>query len=97
MQTTALIMAGGRGERFWPRSRKNLPKQFLSLTGSGRTMIRETADRILPLVKTEDILIVTSREYRDLVREQLPEVPEENILCEPAARGTASGPDTGTR
>ena len=89
MQTTALIMAGGRGERFWPRSRKNLPKQFLSLTGSGRTMIRETADRILPLVKTEDILIVTSREYRDLVREQLPEVPEENILCEPAARGTA--------
>ena len=56
MKTTALIMAGGRGERFWPRSRKSLPKQFLSLTGDGRTMIQQTVDRILPLVAMEDIL-----------------------------------------
>ena len=89
MKITALIMAGGRGERFWPKSRKNLPKQFLSLTDSGKTMIRATVDRILPLVKVGDIFIATNLEYRDLVREQLPEIPEENILCEPAARSTA--------
>ena len=55
MKKTALIMAGGRGERFWPKSRKNLPKQFLSLTGDGKTMIQLTVERILPLVDMEDI------------------------------------------
>ena len=89
MKTTALIMAGGRGERFWPKSRKALPKQFLSLTGDGRTMIQLTVERIRPLVKQEDIFIVTNRSYRALVREQLPEIPEENILCEPVGRNTA--------
>lgn len=89
MKTTALIMAGGQGERFWPRSRKSLPKQFLALTDSGSTMIRMTYDRILPLVKKEDILISTSEDYLARVREQLPEAPEENILREPAARSTA--------
>lgn len=89
MKTTALIMAGGRGERFWPRSRKNSPKQFLSLTGSDRTMIQSTVERILPLVNAEDIFIATNRDYRELVRAQLPEIPEENILCEPQARNTA--------
>ena len=62
MKTTALIMAGGRGERFWPRSRKSLPKQFLSLTGDGRTMIQLTIERILPIVAMEDIFIATNRE-----------------------------------
>ena len=57
MRTTALIMAGGRGERFWPRSRKKLPKQFLSLTDDDRTMIQLTVDRILPLVDIEDVYI----------------------------------------
>ena len=89
MRTTALIMAGGRGERFWPKSRKSMPKQFLSLTNSDRTMIQETVDRILPLVKMEDIFIATNRDYKPLVREQLPDLPEENILCEPTARNTA--------
>lgn len=89
MKTTALIMAGGRGERFWPMSRRNLPKQFLSLVNDDRTMIQATVDRILPLVKAEDIFVVTGREYREKVREQLPEIPEGNILCEPAARSTA--------
>ena len=89
MEKTALIMAGGRGERFWPRSRKATPKQFLSLTNSERTMIQNTVDRILPLVDVKNIYIATNAEYRDLAREQLPEVPEENILCEPAARNTA--------
>ncbi len=89
MKVTALILAGGRGERFWPRSRKNLPKQFLSLTGDGKTMIQLTVERILPLVRTEDIYISTNQAYRHLVREQLPEIPEENILCEPVSRNTA--------
>ena len=89
MKTTALIMAGGRGERFWPRSRTSLPKQFLALTDETKTMIRLTVDRILPLVAAEDIYIATNRRYRDLVREQLPEIPETNILCEPVGRNTA--------
>ena len=75
MKKTALIMAGGRGERFWPKSRKNLPKQFLSLTGDGRTMIQLTVERILPLVDMQDIYIATNRSYKALVREQLPELP----------------------
>jgi len=86
---TALIMAGGRGERFWPRSRQNMPKQFLSLTDDGKTMIQLTVERILPLVAMEDIFIVTNRGYRELVRAQLPELPEGNILCEPVGKNTA--------
>lgn len=89
MRKTALIMAGGRGERFWPKSRKNLPKQFLSLTDDGRTMIQLTVDRILPMVEMEDIFIVTNKDYKELVREQLPKLPESNILCEPVGRNTA--------
>ena len=71
MKKTALIMAGGRGERFWPRSRQNMPKQFLSLTGDGKTMIQLTVERILPLVAMEDIFIATNQSYKTLVREQL--------------------------
>jgi len=89
MKKTALIMAGGRGERFWPKSRKSSPKQFLSLTDDGKTMIQLTVGRILPLVAMEDIFVVTNRDYKDLVREQLPNLPEENILCEPVGRNTA--------
>lgn len=89
MKTTALIMAGGRGERFWPKSRKNLPKQFLSLTNDGKTMIQLTVERILPLVAMEDIYIATNENYRELVMAQLPNLPEENILCEPVGRNTA--------
>jgi len=89
MKTTALIMAGGRGERFWPKSRKNLPKQFLSLTGDGKTMIQLTVERILPLVAMEDIYISTNKDYESLVLEQLPGIPKENILCEPISRNTA--------
>lgn len=89
MRKAALIMAGGRGERFWPKSRKNLPKQFLSLTDDGKTMIQLTVERILPLVDAEDIYIATNMDYLDLVKEQLPFVKEENILCEPVGRNTA--------
>ena len=89
MRVTALIMAGGRGERFWPMSRKGMPKQFLSLAGNNRTMIRETVDRILPLVRAEDIRVATGLEYREMVLEQLPEIPARNVLTESVPRSTA--------
>lgn len=89
MKKTALIMAGGKGERFWPRSRVNLPKQFLSLTDDGKTMIQLTVERISPLVDIEDVYIATNANYKELVKQQLPGIPEENILCEPIGRNTA--------
>ena len=81
MKATALIMAGGRGERFWPRSRQALPKQFLSLTDDGKTMIQLTVERISALVDLEDVYIATNEAYRELVLAQLPGLPEQNILC----------------
>ena len=89
MKIAVLIMAGGRGERFWPRSRARMPKQFLSLTGDGKTMIQLTVDRLLPMVDIEDIFISTNKSYRNLVKEQLPGIPAHNILCEPVGRNTA--------
>lgn len=89
MKVTALIMAGGKGERFWPRSRTSNPKQFLCLTDDGKTMIQQTVDRILPLVDIEDIYIATNANYKELVKQQLPSLPEANILCEPIGRNTA--------
>ncbi len=89
MKTTAVIMAGGKGERFWPKSRTSRPKQFLSLTSDGETMIQKTVKRLLPVVDMEDIFIVTNSAYTSLVTEQLPEIPTENILAEPCARNTA--------
>ncbi len=89
MNRVALIMAGGRGERFWPRSRKDMPKQFLILTDDGKTMIQLTVERILPLINVEDIYVVTNKDYKNLVKQQLPDLPEENILCEPVGKNTA--------
>ena len=89
MKITALIMAGGRGERFWPKSRKNMPKQFLSLTDDGKTMIQLTVERISSVVDMEDIYIATNKDYKELVRSQLPGIPEKNILCEPVGRNKA--------
>lgn len=89
MKTTAVIMAGGRGERFWPKSRNAYPKQFLSLTKDGETMIQKTVKRISPIVAMEDIYIVTNAMYISLVREQIPDIPAENILAEPCAKNTA--------
>lgn len=89
MIKTALIMAGGRGERFWPKSRKHLPKQFLSLTNDGKTMIQLTVERILPIVDMDKIYISTNENYKKLVMEQLPKIPEANILCEPVGKNTA--------
>ena len=89
MKIVAVIMAGGKGERFWPRSRRTMPKQFLSLTEDGKTMIQHTVERIKPLVNIEDVFVVTNKDYEELVKEQLTGLPEENILLEPAARNTA--------
>lgn len=86
---TAVIMAGGKGERFWPKSRMRCPKQFLSLTDDGETMLQKTVKRISGLVSPEHIFIVTNAEYTQLVREQLPDIPAENLLAEPAPRNTA--------
>lgn len=89
MKITAVVMAGGKGERFWPRSRKSLPKQFLSLTDDGKTMIQLTIERLKSLVNIEDVYIVTNKDYKNLVVEQIPGIPEENILLEPIAKNTA--------
>lgn len=89
MKITAVIMAGGKGERFWPRSRKNMPKQFLSLTSDGKTMLQKTVERLESLVNIDDVFVVTNREYKTIVHEQLPDMPEENILLEPKAKNTA--------
>ena len=85
----AVIMAGGIGSRFWPVSRTDNPKQFLDILGTGKTLIQMTFDRLVPLFDKEKILIVTNKEYLDLVQKQLPEIPSGNILLEPSMRNTA--------
>ncbi|MEA3452604.1 MAG: mannose-1-phosphate guanylyltransferase [Bacteroidota bacterium] len=84
-----VIMAGGIGSRFWPLSRQSKPKQFLDILGVGRTLIQQTYDRFLTICPLENFLVVTSDDYVELVKEQLPEIPAENILGEPARRNTA--------
>ncbi len=83
-----VILAGGSGTRFWPRSRRSRAKQVLALDGK-RTMIQQTVDRLTPLVDPTDLWIITNGLLDDLIAEQLPEVPREHILSEPAARNTA--------
>jgi mannose-1-phosphate guanylyltransferase len=85
-----VILAGGKGERFWPLSRKHRPKQFLSLDGSGRSLIQATADRLLPIAGGwQKVWVITASHLADGVREQLPDLPEENLLIEPEGRDTA--------
>ena len=84
----AVIMAGGRGTRFWPRSRSTLPKQLLDITGD-RTMIQQTVQRISGMVPVEKIIIVTGADQAALAIRQLPEIPAENFIIEPVGRNTA--------
>ncbi|MDB9315574.1 mannose-1-phosphate guanylyltransferase [Spirulina sp. CS-785/01] len=85
-----VILAGGKGERFWPLSRRQRPKQFLSLDGSGQSLLQATAERLLAVAGGWDKLwVITAELIADGVREQLPELPEENILVEPQGRDTA--------
>ena len=86
---TAVIMAGGKGERFWPRSRVKLPKQFLSLTDDGKSMIQHTVERLKKILNIENIFVVTNYSYVNLVIEQLPDIPIKNILVEPESKNTA--------
>lgn len=89
LEITAVIMAGGKGERFWPKSRTDYPKQFLSLTGDGETMIQKTFRRLRGLTAADHVFVVTNEKYLQLVQAQLPEIPRENLLTEPAPRNTA--------
>lgn len=83
------IMAGGVGSRFWPSSTNERPKQFLDILGVGKSLIRMTFERALRLVPVHHIYIVTNKKYKALVIEHLPELPHENILCEPSMNNTA--------
>jgi mannose-1-phosphate guanylyltransferase len=85
----AVIMAGGAGTRFWPHSRRRRPKQFLAIDGR-RTMLQETAYRLRGLIPPAQIIVVAPRQLAALVRRQLPTLPRENLIIEPAARGTAA-------
>lgn len=83
-----MIMAGGRGTRFWPLSRAAKPKQLLKIVGT-RTMIQATVDRLAPVASPDHILIITGAAHFDEIKSQLPEIPEENIIAEPVGRNTS--------
>ncbi len=84
------IMAGGIGSRFWPMSRTNFPKQFLDILGTGKTLIQQTFDRYATFVPKENIYVVTSDEYVDIVQDQLRDMPADNIIAEPSRKNTAA-------
>jgi len=84
-----IIMAGGVGSRFWPMSRNSRPKQFLDILGTGKTLLQMTYERFVGICPKENILIVTSRDHGDLVREQLPDLLDEQLLLEPMRKNTA--------
>lgn len=84
-----VIMAGGIGTRFWPMSRTNFPKQFLDILNIGKTLIQTTFDRFSSFIPLENIYVVTSDEYVNIVKKQLPNLPLQNILAEPSRKNTA--------
>jgi len=88
-KTVVLIMAGGIGSRFWPASRTSVPKQFVDVLGIGKSLLQLTYERFLGIVDQNDIYIVSGPIYTKLIAQQLPELPEENILIEPARKNTA--------
>jgi mannose-1-phosphate guanylyltransferase len=84
-----IIMAGGRGERFWPVSREKTPKQLIKLLGD-RSFLQQAVDRVLPLVPLKNILIITNAAQAAAVRQQLPKLPKENVVAEPIGRDTCA-------
>ena len=84
-----VIMAGGIGSRFWPLSTPEYPKQFIDILGCGRTLIQLTVDRFKGICPIQNFWVVTNAAYVEIVRQQLPDIPENHILAEPAARNTA--------
>jgi len=91
-----LILAGGKGRRLWPESRTDMPKQFLDIFGTGRTQLQQTWDRFRKILPASHILVSTSKNYSDIVKEQLPELSKSNILAEPLWRNTAPSIAWGT-
>lgn len=89
MNTHVVIMAGGIGSRFWPLSTPEFPKQFIDILGCGRTLIQLTVDRFKGVCPDSNFWVVTNAAYVDIVKQQLPMIPQEHILAEPAARNTA--------
>jgi len=87
--TYVIIMAGGVGTRFWPFSRTDFPKQFHDVLGTGRTLLQQTVDRFDGVCPIENIYIVTSQEYKELIKQQIPELTDDQILLEPHRRNTA--------
>ena len=87
--TYCVIMAGGIGSRFWPLSKTKTPKQFIDILGTGKTLIRQTFERFQIICPNENYYIVTNKEYKNIVLEQLPELKEEQVLLEPMRRNTA--------
>ncbi|MHB9145047.1 MAG: mannose-1-phosphate guanylyltransferase [Symbiobacteriia bacterium] len=87
-RSVGVVMAGGRGERFWPLSTPERPKQFLDLTGNG-TLLQQTVVRLAQVIPLRDVLVVTGAQFLDLARSQLPELPPQNFLPEPVGRDTA--------
>ena len=87
--TYCVIMAGGIGARFWPESRQSKPKQFLDILGTGKSFIRHTYERFVGLVPPERFLVVTNARYKELVLQHIPEISEQQVLCEPVGRNTA--------
>lgn len=85
----AIIMAGGIGSRFWPISRTSYPKQFIDILGTGKTLIQNTYDRFLKICPKENIYVVTNEIYTDIVKQQLPDMTDQQILTEPVMRNTA--------
>ena len=88
MELFVVIMAGGVGSRFWPRSRKSRPKQLLNILGES-SMIRETYKRISNIVPPQNVLVITNKIQATLIAEELPELPQENIIAEPVGKNTA--------
>ncbi|WP_026485645.1 mannose-1-phosphate guanylyltransferase [Caldanaerobius polysaccharolyticus] len=86
---TGVIMAGGKGERFWPKSRIKMPKQFLKLYGD-RTMIQQTVDRLKKVMPIKNIFVVTNIDYAEIISDQIPDLPTGNILIEPMGKNTAA-------
>ncbi|MGP1625902.1 mannose-1-phosphate guanylyltransferase [Prevotella koreensis] len=84
-----VIMAGGIGSRFWPMSTDECPKQFIDVLGVGRSLLQLTMDRFSGVVDAENIWVVTNGRYADMVKEQLPDIPSNHVLCEPCRRNTA--------
>ncbi len=84
-----IIMAGGVGSRFWPMSTPDYPKQFIDVMGVGRSLIQLTVDRLKPICPVENMWVVTNEKYIRIVKEQIPDMPVDNILAEPEARNTA--------